>query len=151
MRKKNMQYESYIWKKLAKEELARELNVDLDISPDLIPDEDVEARALDLQIAFDEETTEEITKSAMAWLDGFEKMAADVEEGFPEGSREVMIFSILGSNLLVHLCEKLSVNDEHLTIQNQRDAAAMVREFSKIFMWIGRYEKELYKEVPSAK
>ena len=78
-------------------------------------------------------------------------MASNVEAGLPSGARETMIFSILGSNLLVHLCEKLSVNTEHLTIEVQRDAAAMVREFSKIFMWIGKNEKELYKESPSAK
>jgi len=76
-------------------------------------------------------------------------MANSVEAGLPDGDRETMIFSILGSNLLVHLCEKLSVNTEHLTIENQRGAAAMVREFSKIFMWIGGNVQELYKDVPS--
>ena len=147
MRKRNMEYESYIWKKLAKEELSRELNIEPD-NADIIPEEEIQARALDLEMAFEEETSEEVTASAATWLNGFEKMAINIESGLPKGAREVMIFSILGSNLLVHLCEKLSVNTEHLTIEKQRDAAAMVREFAKIFMWIGSNEEELYKEVP---
>ena len=140
-----MEYESYIWKRLAKEELV----IELDTEPDAIPEELVDARALDLEMKFDEDTSEDITMAAATWLDGFEGMADDVESGLPSGAKETMIFSILGSNLLVHLCEKLEVNTEHLTIETQRDAAAMVREFSKIFMWIGSNKQELYKEVPS--
>ena len=142
-----MEYESYIWKKLAKEELIRELDID----PDAIPEEEIDARALDLEMKFDEDTSEDISDAAETWLKGFEAMAHHVESGLPNGAKETMIFSILGSNLLVHLCEKLEVKTEHLTIEEQRDAAAMVREFSKIFMWIGKNEKELYKESPSAK
>jgi hypothetical protein len=140
-----MEYESYIWKKLAKEELVREL----DINPDAIPEEEIDARALDLEMKFDEDTSEDISDAAETWLKGFEAMAHHVESGLPNGAKETMIFSILGSNLLVHLCEKLEVKTEHLTIEEQRDAAAMVREFSKIFMWIGSNKQELYKEVPS--
>jgi hypothetical protein len=98
---------------------------------------------------FDEDTSEDISDAAETWLKGFEAMAHHVESGLPNGAKETMIFSILGSNLLVHLCEKLEVKTEHLTIEEQRDAAAMVREFSKIFMWIGSNKQELYKEVPS--
>jgi hypothetical protein len=145
MRRKDMEYESYIWKKLAKEELVREL----DINPDAIPEEEIDARALDLEMKFDEDTSEDISDAAETWLKGFEVMAHHVESGLPSGAKETMIFSILGSNLLVHLCEKLEVKTEHLTIEEQRDAAAMVREFSKIFMWIGSNKQELYKEVPS--
>jgi hypothetical protein len=145
MRKRTMEYESYIWKKLAKEELVREL----DINPDAIPEEEIDARALDLEMKFDEDTSEDISDAAETWLKGFEAMAHHVESGLPNGAKETMIFSILGSNLLVHLCEKLEVKTEHLTIEEQRDAAAMVREFSKIFMWIGSNKQELYKEVPS--
>ena len=148
MRKRNMDYEAYIWKQLAKEELARELNIEPDNADD-IPVEEIEARALDLEVAFEEATSEHVEEDASTWLKGFEKMAGSVESGLPDGDRETMIFSILGSNLLVHLCEKLSVNTEHLTIENQRDAAAMVKEFSKIFMWIGGNMQELYKEIPS--
>ena len=140
-----MEYESYIWKKLAKEELIRELDID----PDAIPEEEIDARALDLEMKFDEDTSEDISDAAETWLKGFEAMAHHVESGLPNGAKETMIFSILGSNLLVHLCEKLEVKTEHLTIEEQRDAAAMVREFSKIFMWIGSNKQELYKEVPS--
>jgi hypothetical protein len=145
MRKRTMEYESYIWKKLAKEELIRELDID----PDAIPEEEIDARALDLEMKFDEDTSEDISDAAETWLKGFEAMAHHVESGLPNGAKETMIFSILGSNLLVHLCEKLEVKTEHLTIEEQRDAAAMVREFSKIFMWIGSNKQELYKEVPS--
>lgn len=140
-----MEYESYIWKKLAMEELVRELNTD----PEAIPEEKVNARARDLEMKFDEDTTEDVIEAAATWLDGFEEMAEHVESGLPSGAKETMIFSILGSNLLVHLCQKLEVKTEHLTIEEQRDAAAMVREFSKIFMWIGSNKQELYKEVPS--
>jgi hypothetical protein len=147
MRRKNMEYEAYIWKKLAKEELARELNIEPDT--DSIPEEEIEARAFALETAFEEATSEGVSEAAEIWLKGFERMANSVEAGLPDGDRETMIFSILGSNLLVHLCEKLSVNTEHLTIENQRGAAAMVREFSKIFMWIGGNVQELYKDVPS--
>jgi hypothetical protein len=148
MRKRNMEYEGYIWKKLAKEELARELNIEPDT--DSIPAEEIEARAFALEAAFEEATSESVEQAAEIWLKGFERMANSVEAGLPEGARETMIFSILGSNLLVHLCEKLSVNTEHLTIEDQRDAAAMVREFSKIFMWIGGNVQELYKDTPNA-
>jgi hypothetical protein len=147
MRKRNLEYEAYLLKQFAKEELASEQNLPVDS----IPEEEVEARMAKLKNSLSESNSNEVVEAAETWLKGFERMAADVESGLPDGDKETMIFSILGSNLLVHLCKKLGVNNEHLTIETQRDAAAMVREFSKIFMWVGGNVQELYKEVPSVK
>jgi hypothetical protein len=98
--------------------------------------------------SFDETVSDETYDAATAWLQGFEKMAGSLEARLPSGVRETMIFSLLGSSLLINLREMLNVNTDNLTVENQRDAAAMVQEFAKIFMWIGGNVQELYKEVP---
>ena len=142
-----MEYEAYLLNQMAKKELASEQN----LPEDSITEEEIAAQVYELQQANIENTSEEVMASAATWLDGFERMSSAVESGLPNGPRETMIFSILGRNLLVHLCKELEVNTERLTVQKQRDLAAMVREFQKILVWIGANKEELSKDVPRVK
>ena len=63
--------------------------------------------------------------------------------------KSTLILSILGSNLIGVLTAELEVDNERLTIEQQRNVVLSVREYTKILMWLGANMDQLEKDVPS--
>ena len=132
------EYKDFIWKDLAKK-----------IIEHTDEDRSVDELATELENDFDAKHSEEVYEAAERWLKGFDEVLVHGSVDMGDEGKSTLILSILGSNLIGVLTAELEVDNERLTIEQQRNVVLSVREYTKIVMWLGANMDQLEKDVPS--
>lgn len=137
------EYSQYIWRDLASKLMKEKLG-----DEDYPTDEEIEKLSGELEEKFKLDMSDKTLNDAASWVEGLANIPVKLVEPLIFTPKSTMIFSVLGANLMQGLCEEMDMPQEHVTVERQRNATMLLREYTMIMLWLGGNLEQLEREVP---
>ncbi len=137
------EYSQFIWHDLASKMILDKLE-----EGESPPEEQVAKLAEQLEEKFKLDMTDETLDAAASWVEGLANIPVNLVEPVIFQPKSTMIFSVLGANLMAGIVDEMDMPKELVTVERQRNATMLLREYTMIMLWLGGNLEQLEREVP---